>query len=139
MFKNWLALTNPYTAMDEFFDAPFFTDDHSGSFGTDITDEGDAYQLTADLPGFDKKDIKVQVQNNTVSVSAERHSEAEDKDKKDKFLRQERSYGSYRRTFTVGSDVDKANIKAKYEDGVLTVTLPKIAEPEEKDSYVTVE
>ncbi len=140
MFKNWLTTTNPYDAVArEFFDAPFFTDGTFGSFGTDITDEGDHYELTADLPGFRKEDINVKVTDNTVTLSAERRNEYEDKDKNDKVLRQERSYGMYKRTFTLGDDVDKANIRAKYDNGVLTLTLPKQEKVEEPDNIVTVE
>ncbi len=128
MLGNWLAITNP-----------FFTDNFTGSFGTDITDEGDHYEMTADLPGFQKEDIKVQAQNGVLTISAERHSEAENDQKKDKFLRQERSYGCYQRSFSIGDDIDKNDITAKYEDGVLHLTLPKAAKSEDEQNYVTVE
>ena len=77
-----------------------------------------------DLPGFKKEDIHVDVKDNTLSITAERHSEFEQKEKKNSFLRCERSFGSYSRSFDI-SGIDCANIKAGYKDGVLTLTLPK--------------
>lgn len=143
---NWLTTyNNPFDALDNFekafFNDPFFSgnDNRPLAFGTDITDEGDAYQLTADLPGFNKDDIHVNVDKDVVTVTAERHSEAEDKDKKDKFIRKERSYGSYKRSFSIGKDIDKTAIKAAYDNGVLTLTLPKKEAPEQKNFDIVVE
>ena len=90
-----------------------------------MTDEGDHYLLEADLPGFEKKDITLDIQNDTLIVRAERKSRMEEKDKKDKVIRMERSYGSYTRSFDI-SGVDADKIKAKYVDGVLCLTLPKL-------------
>ena len=81
--------------------------------------------LEADLPGFEKKDITLDIQNDTLIVRAERKSKVEEKDKKDKVIRMERSYGSYTRSFDI-SGVDADKIKAKYVDGVLRLTLPKL-------------
>ena len=122
---------NPFREMEEFeknfFGNPFgtfFGTQDLAEFKTDVTYEGDHYLLEADLPGFDKKDIKLDINGDTLTVQAERHSKIEEKDKKDKIVRIERSYGSYSRQFDV-SGVDTDNIKAKYEDGVLKLTLPK--------------
>lgn len=60
----------------------FFSDDSQSAFKTDITDEGDAYRLEADLPGFDKKDIHVDINGDRMTVSAQRHSDYEEKDKR---------------------------------------------------------
>lgn len=94
------------------------------AFRTDIKDIGDAFLLEADLPGFDKKDIALELNGDTLEVSAERHSESEDADKKNSYLRVERSYGKYVRRYDV-SGVDTDAITAKYENGVLSLTLPK--------------
>lgn len=128
--KNHALNYNPFRAMDEFeknfFTNPFslFDSDSLAEFKTDITDNGDSYLLEADLPGFDKKDIKLDINGDMLTVSAERHSEHEEKDKKGKYIRCERSYGSYSRAFDV-SRVNTDEIKAKYEDGVLKLTMPK--------------
>ena len=102
----------------------FFGESSTGSFKTDIRDDGKEFVLEADLPGFKKEDIHVDVKDNTLSITAERHSEFEQKEKKNSFLRCERSFGSYSRSFDI-SGIDCANIKAGYKDGVLTLTLPK--------------
>ena len=91
---------------------------------TDVRETKDGYDVFVDLPGFKKEDIHVDVKDNTLSITAERHSEFEQKEKKNSFLRCERSFGSYSRSFDI-SGIDCANIKAGYKDGVLTLTLPK--------------
>lgn len=131
---------NPFNDIAEFerkfFNEPFgyfFRNGDIAEFKTDITDEGDHYTLEADLPGFDKKDIHLDISDNTLTIDAERHSEHEEKDKKQKYVRVERSYGKYSRQFDI-SGIDSEAIKAKYENGVLRLTLPKKQEtlPEAK-------
>lgn len=147
MFRNsnWLTTYDPFdpfTKLDKvFFGDPFFSNATTAvaAFGTDVTDEGDHYQLTADLPGFKKDDIEINVEDGILTISAERNEETEDKDKKGRYIRRERTYGSYKRSFDL-TEVDDDNITAKYEDGVLTLTLPKkqVAEIESKKS-ITIE
>ncbi len=128
------ALYNPFRDMSE-FEKQFFENPFGGFFGTneidafktDIKDEGDHYELEADLPGFDKKDIQLDIQNDVLTIRAERHSEHEEKDKKGKYVRCERSYGSYSRDFDVSGIATDA-INAKYDNGVLKLTLPKKTE-----------
>ena len=122
---------NPFRDIEElerrFFGEPFggfFRGSDLAEFRTDISDQGDSYLLEADLPGFEKKDIQLSLSDNTLTVEAERHSESEDEDKKSKYLRIERSYGHYSRQFDV-SAIDTEKITAKYENGVLKLTLPK--------------
>ncbi len=102
-------------------------------FRTDIRDNGDSFTLEADLPGCSKEDVRLELSGDTLTVRAERHSAHEEKDNRGSYLRCGRSYGKYRRDFDV-SAVDTENIKAKYDNGVLTVMLPKKAElqPETK-------
>ena len=127
--KKNTALYNPFREMDEwekqFFGNPFgFFEGGIEDFKTDIKDEGDRYELEADLPGFDKKDIHLDVNGDVLTVHAERHSEHEEKEKKGKYVRCERSYGSYSREFDL-SGVQADKITAKYENGVLKLTMPK--------------
>ena len=103
-----------------FFNAPALN-----QFRTDVTDEGDHYLLETDLPGFEKKDITLDIHDDMLTIRAERKSKVEEKDKKDKVIHMERSYGSYQRSFDISS-VDADQIKAKYTDGVLRLTLPKL-------------
>lgn len=135
--RNQQQITyNPFREMEEmeraFFGEPFGSFFHSGDiaeFKTDITDQGDSFLLEADLPGFAKEDIHLDISGDTLTIHAERHSEYEDKDKKGNYVRCERSYGQYSRTFDV-SMIDQDKIAAKLENGVLKLTLPK--KPEEK-------
>ena len=122
--NNHVAAYDPWDQMER----AFFGDGSWGrglsEFKTDIQDKGDFYLLEADLPGFDKKDIHLDINGDMLTVSAERHSEHEEKDKKNKYVRCERSYGSYSRSFDL-SGVKADEIKAKYENGVLKLTMPK--------------
>ena len=125
--KNNGVYYNPFQTMDEFernFFNPSFFETTLEQFKTDIKDDGDSYTLQADLPGFDKKDIHLDLNNDVLTISAERHSEHEDKDKKGRYIRCERSYGSFARSFDI-SDVDADKITAVYENGVLRLTMPK--------------
>ena len=123
---------NPWREMEEFekafFSNPFgsfFNAPALNQFRTDVTDEGDHYLLETDLPGFEKKDITLDIHDDMLTIRAERKSKVEEKDQKDKVIRMERSYGSYQRSFDI-SGVDADQIKAKYTDGVLRLTLPKL-------------
>lgn len=131
---------NPFREIEElerqFFDAPFrsfMTNGGFAEFKTDITDEGDSYLLETDLPGFDKNDIHLDLSGDTLTIEAERHSQHEQKEKRDKYVHVERSYGKYSRSFDV-SGIDTDGIRAKYDNGVLKLTLPKkqAAVPESK-------
>ncbi len=98
---------------------------------TDIKDEGDRYVLEAELPGFDKQDIKLDINSGFLTLTAEHSAEREDKDSDGKYIRRERSYGSYQRSFDISS-VNADKIDAEYKNGILTVQLPKkdIEKPE---------
>lgn len=131
--KNETAYYDPFAGMREmekhFFGDPFdmFGGHAVSAFKTDITDNGDSYLLEADLPGFDKKDIGLHLDGDTLTIRAERGAAHEEKDKDDRYICRERSFGSYTRAFDV-SGVDTAGIKAAYTDGVLRLTMPKKTE-----------
>ena len=105
-----------------FFASPFSAENGMNLFGTDISEDAGSYLLETDLPGFRKEDIHLDLNGDTLTVSAERKSESENKE--GGCIRRERCYGSYSRSFDV-SEVDTEGITAKYEDGVLHLTLPK--------------
>ncbi len=92
------------------------------AFKTDIQDKGDHYLLEADLPGVKKEDIAVDIDGDNLTIRAERRSDHDEKN--GNYVRCERSYGSYARSFDI-SGVKADDIKAGYNDGVLTLTLPK--------------
>lgn len=114
---------DPFQEIEK-FERDFFSNKAHGSFTTDIRDIGDSYLLEADLPGFNKEDIHVDIKNNHLTISAERHSEIEKKDDKGNVIHSERSFGSFSRGFDL-SGVEEDRISASYKDGVLTLNLPK--------------
>lgn len=120
---------SPFREMDNlaraFFNEPFFSEKAEiRPFRTDIRKTDEGFVLDADLPGFEKKDIAIDLKDDVLTIKAQRHSEVEDSDKKENYIRIERSYGSYERSFDV-SGIDTDKIKAKYENGVLSLTLPE--------------
>lgn len=121
--RNNAAVYDPFRMFDE-MEKHFFKGTGIGEFKADIRDTGDAYELEADLPGVKKEDIKVELDGNYLTVSAERHTETDEKDNKGNYVRRERSYGSYSRSFDV-SGVQTDRITAAYNDGVLKLCLPK--------------
>ncbi|WP_027330299.1 Hsp20/alpha crystallin family protein [Marinimicrobium agarilyticum] len=93
----------------------------------DIAEKKDHYELTAELPGVDKKDIDVTLDNGLLTISAE--SRFENKEEKEgRLIRQERRYGKFVRSFNLGADVKDKDIKAEFKNGLLTLTVPKAEE-----------
>ena len=121
--RNNAAVYDPFRLFDE-MERNFFKGSSIGECRADIRDTGDAYELEADLPGVKKEDIQVELDNNYLTISAERHAEKDEKDKKGNYVRRERSYGSYSRSFDV-TGVQTDQITAEYTDGVLKLRLPK--------------
>lgn len=101
--------------------------DRFEGFRTDIREEQDRYILEADLPGCAKDDVEVTVEKERLTISARRREESSSEDQRG-YLRRERAWGSFSRSFDL-SAVDADNIAAEYRDGVLTLTLPKKAQP----------
>ncbi len=124
--NNDISYYDPFRFMDE-MERRFFGGDTFNSFKTDIREEGNSYILEAELPGFRKEDIKIQISDNNLTISAEHCEQSDEKDKKGNYIRRERTWGSYSRSFDV-SDIDTGKMKAAYQNGVLTLTLPKRAE-----------
>lgn len=98
--------------------APYIT-----QFPADVIDEGDKVRVTAELPGFNKQDIDVSIEDSQLDIYAKKEEEEERKEKD--FIRQERKFGEVRRRIPLPSDVKEEEIKATYNNGVLEVTLPK--------------
>lgn len=95
------------------------------SFKTDITEKEDAYYVEAELPGFSKEDIDIEVNNNYLTIRAERNQVEEEKDKNDIVVRRERHYGKFFRQFYI-DDIKEQEIEAKLEEGILKIKLPKL-------------
>ena len=92
---------------------------------TDIKETDGGYELTIDLPGFKKEDVTAELKDGSLTITAQTNTETENKDEKGTFVRKERFSGKCSRTFYVGDDIDEDDIKAKFEDGILKVDIPK--------------
>jgi len=92
----------------------------------DIYEEGDNIVVKAELPGLDRNDIDVQVENNVLTLRGERKRENEVKS--ENLFRMERYYGTFTRSFTLPASVDTEKIRAEYKEGVLLLTMPKVEE-----------
>ena len=102
----------------------------------DVVEKDGGYEVTAELPGMDEKNIEVNVANGCLTIKGEKQEEKEEK-KTDYYL-QERHYGSFERRFQVPDGVDTGKIEANFRKGVLTVTLPKTAEAKKAEQKITI-
>ena len=96
---------------------------------TDVKEHDDKYEVAIDLPGFKKDEINLDLQNGYLTIAASKGVDKEEKDKKGKLIRQERYSGAMQRSFFVGKNVTEEDIKAKFEDGVLKLDIPKKEAP----------
>ena len=92
---------------------------------TDIREHDGGYELDVDLPGFKKDEINVELENGYLTISATKGLDKDEQDKKGKYIRRERYAGAMQRSFYVGDEVTQEDIKAKFEDGILRLSIPK--------------
>ena len=129
--KNFLQTSSFPTFFDDALDLfkPMFYDQTSDVMKTDIKENDDNYELDIEMPGYDKKDIMIDLEDGYLTISAKKDEKEEKKeDKKFSYIKRERAI-SCSRGFYVG-DIQEDSVKAKYENGILNIVLPKI--PEEK-------
>jgi HSP20 family protein len=102
----------------------------------DLAEKDDSYEITAELPGIDEKNVEIKLSNHTLTIKGEKSEEKEEK-RKDYYL-SERRYGSFQRSFQLPDGVDADRIEAKFSKGVLTVNLPKTVEAKKAEKKITV-
>lgn len=102
----------------------------------EVAEADGAYEITAELPGLDEKDVEITVQKGLLTISGEKKAEREEK-KKDYYL-SERNYGAFKRTFRIPDDVESGKIAATMKNGVMTVTMPKSAESKAKARKISI-
>ena len=122
---------DPFADVDDFFKGFFLRPVRMSAEGAtlgqvkvDVSEDDKAYTIHAEIPGAKKEDVKVAVDGNVVSISAEVKNTREQK-QGEKVIRSERYYGTVSRSFTLGTEVDEAQCNAAYKDGVLELVLPK--------------
>ena len=103
----------------------------------DVVDTEKAYEVTAELPGMDEKNVEVKLANGALTIKGEKKEEKEKEKNKDYHV-SERRYGSFQRSFTVPDGVDEDKIEATFKNGVLTVSLPKTAEAQKKEKQIAI-
>lgn len=113
---------NPFRELEE-MSRSFWNDTNINAFRTDITEKDGVYTLTAELPGFKKEEISIDIDKECLTIAAEHKDESEEEDKERNYVRRERFYGSYSRSFNV-KGIDTEAITAAYNDGILTLTMP---------------
>lgn len=109
---------------DDFFDAPFNGSAATGLMRTDIKATEDGFDLEIDLPGIDKENITVQLENGYLTVNAKTEKKNDEGKDNGRYIRRERFYGTFSRSFYVGEDVNEEDIKAKFENGTLKLYVP---------------
>ncbi len=128
--------------MNSMFDTPFFrTVQTAPAMKTDIREKDGLYLMTMDLPGFDKENIKIELKDGYLTVSAEHNEEKEEAEEKNGgYIVRERNYGSCSRSFYVGDHVTENDVKAAYKDGALHLSFPKEAPKEVPETkYIAIE
>lgn len=142
--KDWLSnYSSPFSLLEGFEDilrpsvmSPF---DSIKSFSLknpiDIRDNGDKYVVEADLPGFDKKDINIDISDGILSISAHKEKEEDLKDKS--YVLKERFSSSFTRSISLNDEVDQSNVSANYKNGVLELSIPK--KQKTKDKKIKIE
>ncbi len=140
--KNETAVRNNYGLEGlhpfwSFFNDCFGNDDTDGLMKTDIADDDDAYRLEIEVPGVDKKDVKISLDKGYLSITAK--VSPTEKQGHEKSIHRERYYGSYRRSFYVGNSIEKDSITASMNNGILTVKVNKPKEKAEEEKYIQIQ
>ena len=131
--KNELRERNYYGLRDSLFDNIFFPYEHkeNNMMKTDVKENENDYELQVEVPGVSKDNISIDYENGYVTIAAKTNKSKDEKDKEGNYIRRERYSGSYSRSYYVG-DVDRESIKAKLDNGVLSIIVPKVKAEEQK-------
>ena len=126
---------------DWMMDFPFRGSNSAELMKTDVRETENSYELDMDMPGFEKEDIKAELKNGYLNISASSNKNNDETDKDGRYIRRERYCGTCSRSFYVGEDVKQEDIKAKFENGILKVTVPKKEEKPavEENKYISIE
>jgi Molecular chaperone (small heat shock protein) len=124
--------------LDNFFNDDFLLPSsfNAGSFRVDLKEDENSYLLDADLPGMDKDNIDINLQNNYLTISAKREDQVEEN--KDNYVRRERCYGEFKRSFYF-DNIDEENTKASFKDGILHLELPKKDKTKDEKKKINIE
>ena len=129
-----------YDFFDDFFKDPFFDTGDSSIMKTDIKEKDNNYELEVDLPGYKKEDIKMHMEDGYLVINAKTNKENNEKDKDGKYIRKERFFGECSRSFYLGNDIKEEDIKANFNNGTLSIEVPKKSqiEKEQEKKYIDI-
>ena len=113
-----------FDLFDDMFRDPFFNEGESKLMKTDIKEKKDKYLIDIDLPGYEKDNIKIEIQDGYLTIHASVNKENDDEEK-GKYVRKERYAGECSRSFYIGDNIKEEDIKAKFKNGTLTLEIPK--------------
>lgn len=119
----------------------------TGNISSDIKELADGYQIEMELPGFAKEEVKAQLKDGYLTITAEHNAENKEENNEEgqkkeavKYIRRERYYGKCQRSFFVGKNVTEEDINAKFENGILTMYVPKeVKKPQVEEKFITIE
>ena len=123
LFDDWMDF--PFRGFSNEVDRKLYGKNAARVMRTDLKEHEDGYELNMDLPGFKKDQIQLQLENGYLTVTAAKGLESDETTKKGKIVHQERYTGSMSRSFYVGENIREEDVKAKFENGVLTLDFPK--------------
>ncbi len=138
LFDDWMD----FPFRDDFFHGknPLYGKHGKNMMKTDVKETDNTYELDVDLPGFKKEEINARLENGYLTISAAKGLDKDEEDKEGRYIRQERYAGAMSRSFYVGEAVTQEEIKARYEDGILRLTIPKKDAKEiAKKNYISIE
>ena len=123
LFDDWMGF--PFRDFDE-MEKELYGKRAAHVMKTDVREKDGSYELEIDLPGFKKDEVTAKLENGYLTIEASKNHEKDEKDEKSgKYLRRERYSGSMSRSYYVGSHVQQSDVTAKFEDGILKLTIPK--------------
>ena len=125
---------------DDWMSFPFRNFNTNSLMKTDIRETDGSFELDIDMPGFNKEDLKAELKEGYLTISASTNKDNGEKDENGKYIRRERYVGSCSRSFYVGEEIKQDDIKAKFENGILKISVPKKeAQPKvEEDKHITI-
>lgn len=143
LFDDWMDFPFDRNFEKEFFGEknPLYGKNATRIMKTDVKDTDNSYEIDIDLPGFNKDEIKVALNNGYLSISAAKGLDKDEKDNEGHFIRRERYSGVCQRSFYVGDGYTDTDVKASYRDGILKLCLPKLdaKQVEDKNNYIAIE
>lgn len=116
---------NEFDLFEDMFSDPFFERKESRLMKTDIKEKGNNYIIEVDLPGYEKENIEIEMEDGYLKITATTNKNIDESDEEEKYIHKERFYGECSRSFYVGSNIKEEDVKATFKNGILSLCIPK--------------